>query len=68
MWVEELSDTACPLGGFAHICNECGSRRIGIHHSDLFGRGFHLHQSQFCAGCRTHGLRHRSFKEPKFIK
>lgn len=38
MWVEELSDAACPLGGFTHVCNECDSCRIGIHHSELLGK------------------------------
>lgn len=37
-WVEELSDAACPLGGFTHICNECSSCRIEFIIQTFFGK------------------------------
>lgn len=66
MWVEELSDAVCPLGGFTRVCNECDSCRIDIHHSDFFWHVFFFLPSRshsVCAGCGLQGHRHKSLQK-----
>lgn len=61
MWVEELSDAARPLGGFTHVCNECDSCRIGIHHSELLGKVLPYISHSLSRMWCVQGHRHRSF-------
>ncbi len=73
MWVEELSDAACPLGGFTRVCNKCDSCRIGIHHSDPFWQGFTFQKSQFvqdevCKGTAIVRVSKIVVRMPKCIK
>lgn len=72
MWVEELSDAASPLGGFTRVCNECDSCRIGIHHSDLFGKVLPFISHSFVQDAVCKGTAIRASKTvvtvPKYIK
>lgn len=68
MWVEELSDTACPLGGFIHTFVTNAARVALAFIIQTFLARLLLTSVTVCAGYQMRRLCHRSFKEPKFIK